>query len=525
MVDKKSHSHHFADIFAANIVREKGEKELYVCASGITPSGTVHIGNFREIISVDLVVRALRDMGKKVRFLYSWDEFDVFRKVPKNLPEGYDRYLRIPITMVPDSSGQFESFAQKNERDLEKELHRIGISPDYIYQAEKYRACSYAAGIKKALAMRDEIKQILDSHRTEPLLDGWQPVSIFCSSCTKDTTIVDDWDGGYNLSYTCNSCGNKETVDFRKTGIVKLPWRIDWPMRWSFEKVDFEPAGKDHHSEGGSFDTASKISKQIFNYDPPVSFQYDFIGIKGRGGKISSSSGDVISLADVLEVYELEVTRYLFAGTRPNAEFSISFDLDVLKIYEDYDRCERIYFHKEAVNEKRAARQRRIYELSQVGDVAASMPLQVSFRHMTTVLQINGGNIDATVAFFGNLQGEDAKKLSRRAQCALNWVNHFAPDDFRFALQGDNLPPIELNSAMLATLIKFREFLRNSMEKADEKAIATELYSLCAENGVPPKSAFVDMYRILLGKDKGPRLATFLLTIGKAKTLSILDKY
>jgi lysyl-tRNA synthetase class 1 len=78
---------HWADECAQNVIREKGEKESYTCASGITPSGTVHIGNFREIISVELVVRALRDLGKKVRFIYSWDDYDVFRKVPQNMPK------------------------------------------------------------------------------------------------------------------------------------------------------------------------------------------------------------------------------------------------------------------------------------------------------------------------------------------------------------------------------------------------------------------------------------------------------
>ena len=67
---------HWADIYADKIIREKGDKEIYTCASGITPSGTVHIGNFREIISVELVVRALRAKGKNVRFIYSWDDYD-----------------------------------------------------------------------------------------------------------------------------------------------------------------------------------------------------------------------------------------------------------------------------------------------------------------------------------------------------------------------------------------------------------------------------------------------------------------
>ncbi|MDR2111203.1 MAG: lysine--tRNA ligase, partial [Spirochaetaceae bacterium] len=132
-------SAHWADIAAERIIREKGEKDCYTCASGITPSGTVHIGNFREIISVDLVVRALRDRGKKVRFIYSWDDYDVFRKVPKNMPhqEELARYLRFPITMVPDPWGRDESYARHHEVDVETILPLVGIHPEYLYQAKR----------------------------------------------------------------------------------------------------------------------------------------------------------------------------------------------------------------------------------------------------------------------------------------------------------------------------------------------------------------------------------------------------
>ena len=131
-----NNSTHWADITAKKIIALKGDKDLYTCASGITPSGTVHIGNFREIISTYLVVQSLREMGKKVRFIYSWDDYDVFRKVPKNMPqpEVLETYLRYPITLVPDTSeAKAESYARKNEMDVEKELPIVGINPEYIY--------------------------------------------------------------------------------------------------------------------------------------------------------------------------------------------------------------------------------------------------------------------------------------------------------------------------------------------------------------------------------------------------------
>ncbi len=292
------------------IIREKGgEKEHYTCASGITPpSGTVHIGNFREIISVELVVRALREKGKNVRFIYSWDDYDVFRKVPKNMPEPemLSTYLRKPITLVPDTLGRAENYARGNEQDVERILPAVGgVEPEYIYQAKRYRASEYAQGMRLALEKRDEIRAILDEFRTEPLEKDWWPISVFSNFTDKDTTTVLDWDGQWNITYRDDETGQTETVDLRTTSCAKLPWRLDWPMRWAHEQVDFEPAGKDHHSEGGSFDTSRKMVQVFGGGEAPVSFQYDFISIKGRGGKISSSSGEVVSLYDVLEVYTL----------------------------------------------------------------------------------------------------------------------------------------------------------------------------------------------------------------------------
>ena len=150
---------HWADQTAEKIIRERGDLEVYTCASGITPSGTVHIGNFREIMSVDLVVRALKDRGKKVRFIYSWDDYDVFRKVPLNMPEPetLEKYLRFPITMVPDTFGRDSSYARHHEVDVESELPRVGISPEYLYQAERYRSNMYAEGIKTTLALWESL--------------------------------------------------------------------------------------------------------------------------------------------------------------------------------------------------------------------------------------------------------------------------------------------------------------------------------------------------------------------------------
>ncbi|MGV7591833.1 hypothetical protein PJI74_30085, partial [Mycobacterium kansasii] len=54
-------------------------------ASGISPSGPIHLGNLREVMVPHLVSDELRRRGLQVEHIISWDDFDRFRKVP-NVP-------------------------------------------------------------------------------------------------------------------------------------------------------------------------------------------------------------------------------------------------------------------------------------------------------------------------------------------------------------------------------------------------------------------------------------------------------
>ncbi|MCX7023845.1 MAG: lysine--tRNA ligase [Spirochaetes bacterium] len=516
---------HWADQTADEIIRTWGDRDEYTCASGITPSGTVHIGNFREIISVELVVRALRARGKKVRFIYSWDDYDVFRKVPVNMPkqEILEKHLRMPITMVPDPFDRDGSYARHHEVDVETMLPTVGIRPEFLYQAERYRSSMYAEGMRKALGKREHLKGILDKYRDEDhkIQGEWWPISVFCDACNRDTTDIDSWDGEWGVGYHCE-CGNVATVDLRTAKGVKLVWRVDWPMRWNQEKVDFEPAGKDHHSQGGSFDTARHVVEEVYGRKPPVTFRYDFIGIKGTPGKMSSSKGKVVDLSDLLRVYQPEIVRYLFAGTRPNTEFVISFDLDVIKIYEDYDKTERIYWGVEqAKDDEVLHKERRIYELSQVGEPPGEIPYQVPFRHLCNLLQINDGDIARTIAGLPAVKPGQMDRLTRRSACAWYWVTECAPGDFRFRLRDDG-KAIDCAANEKAALAALRDAAGRDL---GETALSERIYSIAQENGIEPKDFFKIVYRALLDRERGPRLAQFILAVGADRIGKILSVY
>ncbi|HFE45132.1 MAG TPA: lysine--tRNA ligase, partial [Nannocystis exedens] len=266
------HLNHWADQAAAKTLREHPGREVYTVAAGITPSGVVHVGNFREVITVDLVARALRDRGVEVRFIYSWDDFDVFRKVPEGMPqpELLAANLRKSIVDVPDPYGEHGSYADHNIAAFEASIEPLGIRPEFIRQSQRYRAGAYAKGIAQALRQRRQIIEILNRARAATgartkIAEDWLPLAGFCSACGRDELSFEiDGDSTDLITYTCKSCDHRETVDLREGGNLKLPWRIDWPMRWAHEGVCFEPGGKDHSSAGGSYDTAKGIVSAIY---------------------------------------------------------------------------------------------------------------------------------------------------------------------------------------------------------------------------------------------------------------------
>ncbi len=524
---------HWADQVADKIIKERGNLPLYTCASGITPSGTVHIGNFREIITVDLVVRALKSRGKNVRFIYSWDDYDVFRKVPANMPhpEILENYLRFPITMVPDTSERDENYALHHEVDIESQLPRVGIHPEFLYQASRYRSNRYAEGIKKALQNRDLIKWCLNNYRDDEHKmkesDVYWPISAFCSKCNKDTTEITNYDGEYAVSYRCTSCGNEETGDLRTSKNFKLGWRVDWPMRWNEEKVIFEPGGKDHISPGGSYDTAKLVSKKVYDWQAPVTMKYDFVKLKGVPGKMSSSKGKVISLVDALEVYQPEVLRYIFAVNKVDHEFSISFDLDVVTVYEAYDRTERIAWGVDkAKNQDLFLKEKRIYELSQIDSYPETQPYQIPFRQLTTLLQTYSGNIDLALNSLSDLKPCQRETLKKRAECAWYWITECAPTfapEFCFKLRDDN-ESVELSENEIVAVKRVREEVVPVLETfASDRDLQQKIYDIAKEQGIDGKEFFVTLYKVLINKDQGPRIASFMRIIGKEKLLKLLS--
>ena len=126
---------HWSERIAKDIIKRSPDKEEYVCAAGISPSGSIHIGNFRDIATSYFVYKALKKEGKKARLLFSWDEFDRFRKVPVNVREiapELEQDIGKPYVDVKDPYGCCASYAEHFEKEFERSLARFGIEVDLL---------------------------------------------------------------------------------------------------------------------------------------------------------------------------------------------------------------------------------------------------------------------------------------------------------------------------------------------------------------------------------------------------------
>ncbi len=514
----------WSDEIARDLVRENPNTEVFTVASGISPSGNVHMGNLREVITTFFVAKSLRDLGKKVRFVYSWDEFDRLRKVPAGVDESFAKYIGMPYSKVPDPYGCHESYAKHFEKPFIDSLKVLGIDVEFLYQADKYQSGEYAEGVIKAQQMRKEIYDIEYKFKTqapnENDRNNFYPINIYCSVCGKDTTtVIESSDDCTILDYECK-CGHHGRVDLRKDFNVKLPWKIDWPMRWKHEGVMFEPGGRDHSSEGGSYQVSSVIAKEIYGIEPPKYRMYDFVHLKGETTKISSSKGTEMLPEVMLKVYPAEIILWLYTRFLPEKSFELSLDSDVLRVYHEFDRMYAKYKNGTADD-----LEKRIMEISLAGREPNFEPVSASL--IASFAPIVNFDIDLLVEIM-NKCGEKVTKeqVEERFVKIKYWMEHYCPE------QIVKLLPSKSTYFYNTLNDEEKNWVSQLVKNIKEKDLSLEemqnlLYEITKVNGVSDKQKqkrfFEILYNLLVGQDKGPRLYLFLAALDKQKILELLE--
>ncbi|MFC9240099.1 lysine--tRNA ligase [Streptomyces decoyicus] len=559
----------FADEVIAEAERRAPGKPI-VCASGLSPSGPIHLGNLREVMTPHLVADEIRRRGHEVRHLISWDDYDRYRKVPDGV-QGVDKswaeHIGKPLTSVPAPAGSaYPNWAEHFKAAMTEALAELGVEYDGISQTEQYTAGVYRDQVLHAMKHRGDIDAILGQYRTkkapakksqkpvdEAELEaaegsgaaaeddgsggsaGYFPYKPYCGQCEKDLTTVTSYDDETTeLAYTCTECGFGETVRLSEFNRGKLVWKVDWPMRWAYEGVIFEPSGVDHSSPGSSFVVGGQIVRQIFDGAQPIGPMYAFVGISGMA-KMSSSRGGVPTPGDALKIMEAPLLRWLYARRKPNQSFKIAFDQEIQRLYDEWDKLESKVADGSALPADAAAYSRAARTAA--GELPRT-PRPLPYRTLASVADITAGHDEQTLRILSELDPDDpvtSLDVTRpRLDKAEYWINTQVPAEQRTIVRDQ--PDEEL----LGTLDEqSRGSLRLLLEGLDEHwsldGLTTLVYGVpkvqaglepdakpTPELKVAQRAFFALLYQLLVGRDTGPRLPTLLLAVGADRVRKLL---
>jgi lysyl-tRNA synthetase, class I len=562
----------FADEVIAESERRAPGKPVVV-ASGLSPSGPIHLGNLREVMTPHLVADEIRRRGYEVRHLISWDDYDRYRKVPAGVAgvdDSWAEHIGKPLTGVPAPAGSpHPNWAEHFKAAMVDSLAGLGVEHEGISQTEQYTRGVYREQILHAMKHRGDIDAILDQYRTKAKVEakkqqgqktvdeaeleaaegsgaaneddggggagGYFPYKPYCGGCGKDLTVVTAYDEETTeLTYTCSACEFGETVRLSEFNRGKLVWKVDWPMRWAYEGVVFEPSGVDHSSPGSSFQVGGQIVG-IFGGKQPIGPMYAFVGISGMA-KMSSSRGGVPTPADALRIMEPQLLRWLYARRRPNQSFKIAFDQEIQRLYDEWDALERkvadgTVLPADAAAHSRATRTAAGGELPRT-----SRPMP--YRTLASVVDITAGHDEQTLRILSELDPANPLKsldeVRPRLDRAENWISTQVPADQRTVVRDE--PDAELLGSLDE---QGRESLRLLREGLDTHwsldGLTTLVYGVpkvlaglapdakpTQELKVAQRSFFALLYRLLVGRDTGPRLPTLLLAVGADRVRKLL---
>ncbi|MGM0591920.1 MAG: lysine--tRNA ligase [Halobacteriota archaeon] len=506
----------------ADEVEARDPADPIVVKGGVSPSGVPHLGHFNEIMRGYFVAAVLRERGHEVRQVFTSDDRDALRKLPRTLADAdwnlvdlgdvnagaLGRNLGKPYTDIPDPFGEADSYGAHFTDLLRKSAERIGVPIEVVSNTEMYETGAFEAVTREVLEKADTAREVLAAYQAK-VDDEYVPFMAQCAECgmlTQNITGV-DLDSG-TVEYVCSGleaggrhidgCGHEGTATLREG---KLPWRFEWPAQWKVLGVDFEPFGKDHAE--GSWPSGQDIARRVLDIDPPVPMTYEWFTLNGE--PLSSSAGNIVTVDEILQYLEPEVLRYFFVLTPKKAR-----DLDLSRLdqlVDDFDRFERLYFGEEddetldelaeraypfVVDEVRERRVRIPYTFAAVLGMTDDPALREQMAR-------NEGHITEETPEWA------VEAALARVERARTWAERM-DNQYNYRLQAE-LPDVEFDAKTAAALDDLADFVVGGRTGEE---IQGEIYETARCHEVDVGDFFQAGYRLFFDSTDGPRLGEFL---------------
>ena len=508
---------------AADEIEARDLEEPIVIKGGVSPSGVPHLGHFNEIMRGYFVAESLRNRGHEVEQVFTTDDRDRLRKLPRKLADlewnvvglgeidagALGRNLGKPYTDIPDPFGCCDSYGAHFTELLRRSAEAIGVPIEIVSNTEQYASGGFDDAIEHVLRNRETARDVLAAFQ-DKVDDEYVPFFAQCAECGHLTETITDVDlEARTVEYVCadvtagddalEGCGHEGTATFREG---KLPWRFEWPAQWLTLGVDFEPFGKDHAE--GSWPSGEAIAENVFGFEPPVPMVYEWFTLNGDA--LSSSSGNLITVDEILELLEVEVLRYFFTKN-PNKQRD--FDVDNLdRLVDEFDRFERIYSGEETAGDAETRLAERAYPMLADG---TDRPIRIPYTFAAVLGMTDDRELRVRMAERSGHLPEDATEdeidtALDRVEKARAWAVR-TDNAFNYRL-AEALPDVGFEAATEAALDELADYVDS--RSPDEETLQEEIYETAKRNDVAVGDLFEAGYRLFLDEPDGPRLGPFL---------------
>ena len=494
-----------------NKVSKITNKKVVTLETGYGPSGDPHIGTFAEVLRTNMVLNCLKEISDFSTNLITFsDDLDALRKVPEDypFPEKLKNYIEIPLSMIPDFTGKYESYADRNNNLLKSFLNKFKFDYNFISSTYYYKNGKFDKQLLKILENYESIINIILPTLRKERRESYSAFLPICKKTKKvlqvPIEVIDKKNG--IIAY-------KENNQYKETlvtgGNCKLQWKVDWAMRWSALNIDYEMNGKDLIP---SFELSSQIASFI-EKKIPSNMTYELF-LDDKGEKISKSKGNGLSIDEWLD-YGSSESLSLFMYNNPRRAKRLHFDC-IPKSMDDYRKLfndmQNQAFIKKLDNPLWHIHQKKIPSTTYPIDFTNLLNL------VTALNTTNNKTIKDFVRIYlkEKLRVEDEEELDKIILLAIKYYKKFILPHIK-----KRKPDIAEKKA-LEKLIEEIKKLESEVSPEDYQNIVYKVGNEVFPNDL--RKWFISLYQILFGSDSGPRLGSFFNVYGKKNVLSLLGE-
>jgi len=508
----------------ADVIEARDPDEPIVIKGGVSPSGIPHIGHPNEILRGYFVAEALRERGRDVRQVFTSDDRDRLRKLPRRLANldgeivglgevdagALGRNLGRPYTDIPDPFGCCDSYGDHFTELLRRDMERLGVEVEFLSNTALYEDGAFDDAIRHVLSNQDRAREVLARYQ-DKIDEEYVPFFAICEECGQltETITAVDLEAG-TVSYRCTDvetggdtiegCGHEGTTALRNG---KLPWRFEWPAQWWVLDVDHEPFGKDHAE--GSWPSGVDIARNVLEVVPPVPMVYEWFTLEGEA--LSSSGGHVVTVDEVLDILEPAVLRYFFSkAPLKQRDFSIE---RIDQLVDEFDEFERVYFEEVDSPERERVRAERAYPM--VVEGVREERVRIPYTFAAVLGMTDDPDLREEIARREGHIPDDAPEWAveqalARVERARNWARRTG-NEFDYELKRSELPDVSFDEATEQALDELADFVEDGH---DGEAIQGEIYETAKRHDIAVADFFAAGYRLFFDDDEGPKLGPFL---------------